>query len=163
MRDTLQYFFSWNFISFWQKNPIKVRSFILLISPNLYFGRLLLLWVYKTLAKIVQRSYASWQQRLKQNLKKKRFLISKMTRTWLILIRELNKNLSFDWSLLCKLHNVWPKNVQRSHLSWRWRVIQNLKKSWLTVWKMTWGIWQMLTRALERVKIDTLMGSFCPK
>ena len=25
------------------------------------------------------------------------------------------------------------------------------------------GIWQILTRALEIVKIGTLMGSFCPK
>ena len=28
---------------------------------------------------------------------------------------------------------------------------------------MTWGIWQIFTRALESVKIETLMGSFCPK
>ena len=37
------------------------------------------------------------------------------------------KNLHFDWFLLCKVFNVWPKKVQRSYLSWHWRVMQNLK------------------------------------
>ena len=50
-----------------------------------------------------------------------------------------------------------------SYLSWHWRVMQNLKKKWLVVWKMTWGIWQTFTRALERLKIRALMGSFNPK
>ena len=59
------------------------------------------------------------------------------------LIRALNslKNLHFDWILLCKVYNVRPKKVQRSYISWHWRVMQNLKKNWLVVWKMTWGIW----------------------
>ena len=39
----------------------------------------------------------------------------------------------------------------------------NLKKNWLVVWKMTWEIWQIFTRALESFKIGILMGSFCPK
>ena len=29
--------------------------------------------------------------------------------------------------------------------------------------EMTWGISQIFTRALESVKTETLMGSFCPK
>ena len=73
------------------------------------------------------------------------------------------KNLNFDWFLLCKVFSAWPKKVQRNYLSWYWRVMQNLKKNWLVVWKMTWGIWQIFTRALDSVKIGTLMGSFCPK
>ena len=28
---------------------------------------------------------------------------------------------------------------------------------------MTWGIWEIFTRALESLKIGTLMGFFCPK
>ena len=55
------------------------------------------------------------------------------------------------------------KKVQRSNLSWNWRGMQNLNKNWLVVWKMTWGFWKIFTRALESVKIGTLMGSFCPK
>ena len=65
--------------------------------------------------------------------------------------------------LLCKVFNVCPKKVQRNYLSWHWRVMQNLKKNGLEVRKMTWRVWQILTRALESVKIGTLMGSFCPK
>ena len=41
--------------------------------------------------------------------------------------------------------------------------MQNLKKQWLVVWKMTWEIWQIFTRALKSVKIVTLIGSFSPK
>ena len=73
------------------------------------------------------------------------------------------KHLHFHWFLLCKVFKVWPKKVQRSYLSWQWRVMQNLKKNWLVIWKMTWGIWQIFTRAIESLKIGTLMGSFNPK
>ena len=41
--------------------------------------------------------------------------------------------------------------------------MQNLKKNWFVVWKMTQGIWQIFLRTFESVKIDTFMGSFCPK
>ena len=41
-----------------------------------------------------------------------------------------------------------------------WRVMWNLKKNLLVVWKMTWGIWQSFTRAIESLKIGILMGSF---
>ena len=92
-------------------------------------------------------------------------LFQVMTKIWWILTWALKslKNLHFHWFLLCKVFNVWPKKVQRSYLSWHWRVMQNLKKNWLVAWKMTWGILQIFTRALESVKIGTLMGSFCPK
>ena len=43
----------------------------------------------------------------------------------------------------------------RGVLWWRWRVMQNLKKHWL-VEKMT-GIWQIFTRALKSLKIETLI------
>ena len=32
---------------------------------------------------------------------------------------------------------------------WKWRMIQNLKRNWLVVSKLTWEIWQILTRALK--------------
>ena len=40
-----------------------------------------------------------------------------------------------QWKM-CKVFNVWPKKIQRSYLLWHWRVMQNLKKNWLVVWKM---------------------------
>ena len=41
--------------------------------------------------------------------------------------------------------------------------MQNLKKNWLVVWKMTWGVWQSFNRALGSHKTGTLKGSFHPK
>ena len=38
--------------------------------------------------------------------------------------------------------------------------MQNLKKNWLVLWKMTWGIWQFFTKTLGSVEIGTLMASF---
>ena len=79
--------------------------------------------------------------RVLQNLKRKLFFVSKLTRIWWILIWALKslKKLHFDWSLLCKVYNVWPKKVQRSIFHDK-RVTQNLNKNWPVVWKMTWGI-----------------------
>ena len=63
-----------------------------------------------------------------------------MTRIWWILIQALKslKLLNIDWSFLCKVNITWPTKVQTSYLSWNWRVMQNLNKNWLVVWKMTW-------------------------
>ena len=58
-------------------------------------------------------------------------------------------NLHCDWSLLRKVYNVWSKQIQRSYLSWHWRVMQNLKKNCLVLPKMTWRIWQTFNRTLE--------------
>ena len=41
--------------------------------------------------------------------------------------------------------------------------MQNLKENWLSLAKVTWAIWEIFTRALESLKIGTLMGFFCPK
>ena len=64
----------------------------------------------------------------------------------------------FHLFLLCKVFSFWPKKVQRSYLSGHWRVMQNLKKNWLMVWKMNWGIWQIFTRALESLKLGVSWG-----
>ena len=46
------------------------------------------------------------------------------------------------------------KKVQRSYLSWHWRFMQNLRKNWRVVWKMTWGIWQIFTSAYKSQNWD---------
>ena len=73
------------------------------------------------------------------------------------------KNLPFNELLLTKVYNVWTKKIQRSYVWWHWRLVQNLIENWLVLPKMTWGIWQIFTRALESLKIGALIGSFCPK
>ena len=68
----------------------------------------------------------------------------------------------FDWSLSCKIYNVWPKNAQRSYLSWHWSAMQNLKKNRLVVWKIKWGIWQTFIKALDNalMKVTNLKSRY---
>ena len=119
------------------------------ISSNLYFDSLLKVYILN-FSKEVQRSYISWPWRLIQNLKKNWSVVSKMTGIWWNLTQTLKslKNVHFHLLLFCKVFNVWPKKLLRS---------------WLLVCKMAWGMSQIFTRALERLKIGTLMGSFNPK
>ena len=108
----------------------------------------------------------SRQWKVIQNLKRTRLVVSKLTwESWWILIQALEslEYFPFNVLLLRKVYTVWAKKVQRSYLSWHLRVMQNLKKNWLVVWKMKWKIWQIFTRALESFKIGTLIASFCPK
>ena len=41
--------------------------------------------------------------------------------------------------------------------------MQSLKENWFLLPKITWGIWQIFTSALESLKIGTFMVSFCSK
>ena len=105
------------------------------ISPNLYFDRLFLLEVYKISAKKVQRSYMSYDPEESCKIWVNLTCCFKNGKNWWMLTRALKSltNLHFDWLLLCKVFNVWAKEVHRSYLSWHWRM-QNLKK------KMTRGL-----------------------
>ena len=42
--------------------------------------------------------------------------------------------------------------IQRSYMSWQWRMMQNLKRNWLVISKLTWGIWRILIRTLGNKK-----------
>ena len=48
-------------------------------------------------------------------------------------------------------------------MSWQWRMMQNLKRNWLVSSKLTWGIWRILTRALENLKKLHFNGLFLTK
>ena len=72
-------------------------------------------------------------------------------------------NLHFDGLLLSKAYKDLDEKVQKSYVSWHWRVMQSLKKNWLLVPKMTWGIWWILMRAVASLEICTLMYNFCQK
>ena len=63
-----------------------------------------------------------------------------------------SENLHFDVLLLSIAYKVSAEKVQKNYLSWRWKKIQTLKKNWLFVWKMTWGIWWTLTQSVECLK-----------
>ena len=72
-------------------------------------------------------------------------------------------NLGFDWSRLSKAYKYLDEKVQKSYAWLHWRVIQSLNKKWLLVPKMTWGIWRILTWAVQSLKISTLLVYFCRK
>ena len=66
------YFFSWNFIYFQQKEPIKLQIWWNFTEQSeiLHFDRLFLSKSYKFSVKKVQTSYLSWNYRVMQSLKK---------------------------------------------------------------------------------------------
>ena len=74
-----------------------------------------------------------------------------------------SQNYDFAGILLSKAENVWALNLQRSYVSWQWRMMQTLKWNWLVVSKSTWKIWWILTRALFWPKyiIFELMFELC--
>ena len=118
---TLLYFFSWNFIWFMQKEPIKEQN-LRLLTAQVKFHQICTLigsfcWKYiKFLLKKYRGAVCiSWYWRVTQNLRKNRFIVSKMTRIWWILVRPLKsqKNSLLDWSISCKVYNVWPKKIEK--------------------------------------------------
>ena len=82
-----------------------------------------------------------------------------------ILIQAIEnlQNLHYNGLPLTKVYNVWAKTVQESYVLWHWVLMQNLNENWLLLSKMTWEIWEIFTRALESLKIGTLMTSLYPK
>ena len=54
------------------------------------------------------------------------------------------KSGDFNGLLLRKAYKYLDEKVQKSYVSWKWRVMQSLKKNWPLFPKMTWKIWRML-------------------
>ena len=101
--------------------------------------------------------------RMMQSLKNNWLVISKSTgETWQILTPALKslQNFCFNGLLFSNVYVVWAREVQESYLSWYWR---NLDRNWLVVSKLTWGIWQILTRALNSFKNLQVNGLFLTK
>ena len=136
-----------------------MSNFRLSISPNLYLDRLLLSKVHKISAKKVKRSCVSWHWWLMQNLKKNWFVASKLTR---ILIRELT--LIWFYTLIGLFHEMYVMfDLKKSR-----GVIFDGTREWCkiwretVVWKITWGIWHIFTKALESwdSKLGLLWGIY---
>ena len=71
-----------------------------------------------------------------------------------------SKKLYFDGLLFYKTYKVLDKKAQKSYVSWHWKVMRSLKKNWILVPKMTWGIYWILMQAMASLKISTLMCYF---
>ena len=70
--------------------------------------------------------------------------------------RKISPNLFFDRFL--NVYKILAKKVQRSYVSWPWILMQNLKKNWCVVSKMT-RTW----RNLKVSKMCTFICSYCAK
>ena len=96
--------------------------------------------VYIVWAEKVQRIYLSWHWRVMQIEEK---LTCCLENDWNLANFHQNtwkcQNWDFDGILLSKIEKVWPWNLQRSYVSWQWRIMQNLKRNWLVIWKLIWG------------------------
>ena len=102
-----------------------------------------------------------WKWRMIQKLKRNWLVVSKLTwEIWQILTRALKilTNFHFKGLLLSKVYIIWDKKVQKVYLSWQWRVMQNLERNWRFVSKLTRGIRQIFTRALESLKTFYVNG-----
>ena len=65
---------------------------------------------------------------------------------------QKSKNWGFYWVHLWKVENVWPYSLEGIYVSWQWCMMQHLKRNWIVSSKLTWGIWRILTQALENLK-----------
>ena len=78
---------------------------------------------------------------------------------------QKSKGFHFNAFIFGKVYIVWDKkrDVQRCYLSTHWRMIKNLDRDWFVVSKLTWGIWQTLTRAFVSLKDVHLNGLLLSK
>ena len=105
-----------------------------------------------------------WKWRMMQNLNRNWLVVSKLTWGISRILSEAPKsltNLHFNELFLIKVYNFWSEKVQRSYVWWHWRLMQNLKESWLLLSKMAWGVWQIFTRALGSLKIAIYRRVMC--
>ena len=65
-------------------------------------------------------------------------LKSDLKKTWLVVWKSTRKsqNCDFDGVLLSKVENAWGYNLLRIYVAWQWRMVQNLKRNWICVWKL---------------------------
>ena len=73
---------------------------------------------------------------------------------------EISPNLYFYRLLLLKVYKISAKKLKMSHVSWHWRIMQNLKKSQFVVYKMT-RIWWILIQALKSQKLALNLSFLC--
>ena len=161
-------FFCWNFIWFGQKGIIKVQNFRL-STAHAEFHQICTFigsfcWKY---IKFQLRKYRGVMSHdIEERCKIWRKIDFLFHKWWILNLVNFGlstwnfQNFYFDWFLLCKVYNVWAKKVQRSYVSWHWKAMQNLKKNWLVVWKMTWVIWHIFTSVVESLKIGTLIALY---
>ena len=74
--------------------------------------------------------------------------------------RQKSENLHFDWIVLSKEHKDLAEKIQKSYVSWHWRVMKSLKENWLLVPKKTWGICWNFTQLHKSPRISLWSAIF---
>ena len=74
----------------------------------------------------------------------------------------MSEILHFDGLLLKISYKNSATKVQKSYLSWHWKVMQSLKKNWIVVSlsNFTWGIWWIFNQTLKGLKISRRWAIF---
>ena len=131
-------------------------------SEKLYIDGLFLSKAYNVSARKFQKDYVPWNWRVMQNLKENCLVAWKKSRYLVNFNASSRKseNLHFDWILLSKACKDSDEKIQKSYVSWYWRVMQSLKKNWSLVPKKPWGIWWILTQTLKGPKISLRWAIF---
>ena len=62
-----------------------------------------------------------------------------------------SENVQFDGLLLSKTNEVLDEKVQKTYVSWHWRVMQSWRKTDSWFQKQTWRIWWVLMQAVASV------------
>ena len=139
----------------------QILTWTLKSLKHFCFNGLVLSKVFIFWAKNVQRLYLLWHWRVVQNLKKNCPVVRKMTwEIWQIFTRALEsvKSRTLMGFFCTKYKRCYLKIFLRSYVSWKWILIQSLKRNWLVVLKLTWGSSRILTRALKSLKIFCFNG-----
>ena len=139
MKDNLSEFFSSNLIYWEQKVPIRVKfsdlsgwvkihqiphvKFETTTSFSLNFESLFSVMRGNSSVVFLMRLHMIWTKGVHQSAKFQTFGCS----------CEISQNLYFRL-LLLELYKISGKKVQRSYVSWHWRVTQNLKKKTICFW-----------------------------
>ena len=154
-----QCFFSWNFIWFGQKETINIHNFRFLTAHvkchrictliSFFYWKYIKCQLKKYRGVIVKRD-AEFEEKPPCCFRNEKHLVD------LIQAHKGLKNLYFDWSLLFKVYNVWPKNAQRCYL---WK-IQKMDTRF-GKWHEEYGTFS--PEQFKSVETRTLKGSFRPE
>ena len=119
----------------------------------LHFNGLLLTEVYNVRAKKVQRASfmtlendAKFEEKVTCGLAKWHEEFGKYSPEH----RKVSK-LGLLWCTFIKSRNIISLKFTGSYVFWKWKIMQNLKRNWLVISKLTWGIQQILTQAFENL------------
>ena len=168
---TLLYFFSWNFIWFLQKEPIKLQNFRLSIAQVKFHQICTLI------------GFFCWKY-IKFQLNKYRGVMSHDTEEWCKIWRKTDLwfgkwheefgKFSPEHSKISKICTLmscfWPKYIMFELKKYRGVIFHDTEES-CKIWRKTdlwFGKWhkkfgKFSSEHLKVLKLGTFMGSFCPK